>query len=71
MQRKIIASSHTHQNNQLNCHLSLERVNSKEEISFNEKCNSESVVIFSFKLRYNVLNFQIIMFLNCYLKPVF
>ena len=39
MQRKINISSQTHQNNQLNCHPSLERGNSKDKISFNVKRN--------------------------------
>ena len=39
MQRKIDGNPYTHQNNQLNCHPSLERGNSKDKISFNVKCN--------------------------------
>ena len=39
MQRKIDRNPHTHQNNQLNCHASLERMNSKDKISLNVKCN--------------------------------
>jgi len=39
MQRKIKVSPGTHQNNQQNCHPSLERMNSKDKISFNVKCN--------------------------------
>jgi len=39
MQRKIDGNPLTHQNNQLNCHPSLERVNSKQKISFNVKYN--------------------------------
>ena len=39
MQRKIDGNPLTHQNNQLNCHASLERMNSKDKISLNVKCN--------------------------------
>ena len=37
MQRKIDGNPLTHQNNQLNCHASLERMNSKDKISLKRK----------------------------------